>query len=73
MAAVCFLVGAGASWMLQGTVRGEIAVRGRGMALVMAASVVAPLAGLALGLRGIRRIATGGATEPAASDLSEFE
>jgi len=62
---LCFLVGAGAYW--------EIRISGRGPAVVLIASVAGPLAGLWLGIRGIRRIATGGASEKAASDLSEFE
>ncbi len=73
MAVVCFVVGAGAYWLEQGAAHGEVRITGRGMALVMIASVVGPLAGLWLGFRGIRRIATGGASEKAASDLSEFE
>jgi hypothetical protein len=70
---LCFLVGAGAYWMKEGAAHSEIPVTAKGMALLMIASVVGPLAGLWLGFRGIRRIATGGASEKAASDLSEFE
>ncbi len=73
MAVLCFLVGALAYWLQQGAVHGEIAIGGKGTAYVMIASVVAPLAGLWLGFRGVRRLASGGAAEKAASDLSEFE
>jgi hypothetical protein len=73
MGILCLLLG-GAAYLLQlASVHGEIRLGGRGTACMMIASVVAPLAGLLLTLRGIRRIATGGREEKQASDLSEFE
>ena len=73
IAAACFLGGGAACWLQHAVHPGQIQWRGRATAYAMIASVVLPLIGLALGMRGVRRVLTGGTQEKAASDLSEFE
>ena len=70
---LAFLLGLGAYFLQRAAANAEISISAKGFALIMIASVGFPLVGLTLTWRGARRLATGGAEEKGASDLSEFE
>jgi hypothetical protein len=69
----CFLLAALSGWLHQAVYQGGIHIHHKAMALVLIALFVLPVSGLFFTIRGIRRIATGGSSEGAASDLSEFD
>jgi hypothetical protein len=71
----CFCLGALAALFHYALFHGQIetTVTSKEMALVWIAMVALPLAGLHFSFRGVRRLATGGSSEGAASDLSEFD
>jgi hypothetical protein len=73
MALGAFAVGALAASAYYAQMHAEFRITNRGMAMLMVAMVVGPLAGIALTYRGIRRLTIGGETAEAASDLAEFE
>ena len=70
---LAFLLGGGACWIQYLIHHGQLVVHGDTDAILLIAAVALPCAGLGLSFRGIRRLMTGGASEGAASDLSEFE
>ncbi|MBI3855287.1 MAG: hypothetical protein HY293_06315 [Planctomycetes bacterium] len=68
----CLVLGALAGWIFYAAGHGQIHFHSRVMELVFVAMAALPCVGLFLVSRGVRRIASGGAHEKGASDLSEL-
>ncbi len=74
IALLLFLAAGAAAWTFHAELHGiRFLRRGRGMALVIVAMTLLPLAGLALAFRGLRRLTVGGDPAESASNLSEID
>lgn len=69
MALGLWVVGGIGFWIIQAVESGQFSIRGRSYVIVSIGMLAAPLAGILLGIRGLRRLSVGGDAEEAATNI----